>query len=152
MFDRSYAKGILPKRLQAYMQQAEADLKITEMNLKDKTLSRSSLGAKWCRYSFEEERYKKKIEQEIDSLREQVKQKLYNQKKQAISNNNPSVDKIMGVQAEKILITTDEYKELKAALKEQEDIIRLILEIQKQVSMFGYDLKTAVDVIKLENI
>lgn len=152
MFDRSYVKGILPKRLEAYMQEAENDLKITEINLKDKTLARSSLGAKWCRYSFEEEKYKKKIEQDIDDLREQVKQKLYEQKKQAISNNNPSVDKLMEVQAEKILITTQEYKDLKAALKEQEDIVRLILEIQKQISMFGYDLKTAVDVIKLENI
>lgn len=152
MFDRSYVKGILPKRLEAYMQEAENDLKITEINLKDKTLARSSLGAKWCRYSFEEEKYKKKIEQDIDDLREQVKQKLYEQKKQAISSNNPSVDKLMEVQAEKILVTTQEYKDLKAALKEQEDIVRLILEIQKQISMFGYDLKTAVDVIKLENI
>lgn len=151
MFDRSYAKGILPKRLQAYMQQAEADLKITEMNLKDKTLSRSSLGAKWCRYSFQEERYKKKIEQDIDDLREQIKQKIFEQKKNAIVNSTVS-DKLMEAQAEKILITTQEYKDLKAALKEQEDIVRLIIEIQKQISMFGYDLKTAVDVIKLENI
>lgn len=151
MFDRSYVKGILPKRLQAYMQQAEADLKITEMNLKDKTLARSSLGAKWCRYSFEEERYKKKIEKDIDDLREQIKQKIFEQKKNAIVNSTVS-DKLMEAQAEKILITTQEYKDLKAALKEQEDIVRLIIEIQKQISMFGYDLKTAVDVIKLENI
>lgn len=151
MFDRSYVKGILPKRLQAYMQQAEADLKITEMNLKDKTLSRSSLGAKWCRYSFEEEKYKKKIEKDIDDLREQIKQKIFEQKKNAIVNSTVS-DKLMEAQAEKILITTQEYKDLKAALKEQEDIVRLIIEIQKQISMFGYDLKTAVDVIKLENI
>ena len=152
MFDRSYVKGILPKRLQAYMQQAEADLKVTEINLKDKTLSRSSLGAKWCRYSFQEERYKKKIEQDIEDLREQIKQKLYEQKKQAITAGSASVDKLMDVQAEKLLITTDEYKELKAALKEQEDIIRLILEIQKQVSMFGYDLTNIKEIIKLENI
>lgn len=151
MFDRSYVKGILPQRLQAYMQEAEQDLKITEMNLKDKTLSRSSLGAKWCRYSFEEEKYKKKIEKDIDDLREQIKQKIFEQKKNAIINSTVS-DKLMEAQAEKILITTQEYKDLKAALKEQEDIVRLIIEIQKQISMFGYDLKTAVDVIKLENI
>lgn len=151
MFDRSYVKGILPQRLQAYMQEAEQDLKITEMNLKDKTLSRSSLGAKWCRYSFEEEKYKKKIEKDIDDLREQIKQKIFEQKKNAIVNSTVS-DKLMEAQAEKILITTQEYKDLKAALKEQEDIVRLIIEIQKQISMFGYDLKTAVDVIKLENI
>lgn len=151
MFDRSYVKDILPTRLQNYMAQAESDLKVTEMNLKDKTLARSSLGAKWCRYSFQEERYKKKIEQDIDDLREQIKQKIFEQKKNAIVNSTVS-DKLMEAQAEKILITTQEYKDLKAALKEQEDIVRLIIEIQKQISMFGYDLKTAVDVIKLENI
>lgn len=150
MFDRSYVKGILPKRLEAYMQQAEADLKVTEMNLKDKTLSRSSLGAKWCRYSFQEERYKKKLLEREDQLREQIKKKLYEQKKQAITNNNPSVDKLMDVQAEKLLITTDEYKELKATLKEQEDIIRLILEIQKQIAQFSYDLNNVKEIIKLE--
>lgn len=132
MFDRSYVKGILPQRLQAYMAQAENDLKVTEINLKDKTLSRSSLGAKWCRYSFEEERYKKKIEQEIDDLREKIKQKIFEQKKNAILNNTAN-DKLIEVQAEKILITTDEYKDLKAALKEQEDIIRLIIEIKNKL-------------------
>lgn len=152
MFDRSYVKDILPTRLQNYMQQAENDLKVTEINLKDKTLTRSSLGAKWCRYSFEEERYKKKLEQKIDDLREQVKQKLYEQKKQAISTANPSVDKLMDVQAEKLLITTDEYRELKTAIKEQEDIIRLIMEIQKQILQMSYDLTNIKEIIKLENI
>lgn len=150
MFDRSYVKNILPTRLQNYMAQAEADLKVTEVNLKDKTLLRSSLGAKWCRYSFQEERYKKKIEQEMDSLREQIKQKLYEQKKQAISNNSPSVDKLMEAQAEKLFITTDEYKKLKAELKEQEDIIRLIMEIQKLISQFSFDINNINSTLKLE--
>lgn len=150
MFDRSYVKNILPTRLQNYMAQAEADLKVTEVNLKDKTLLRSSIGAKWCRYSFEEERYKKKLLEKEDQLREQIKKKLYEQKKQAISSNNPSVDKLMDVQAEKILITTDEYKKLKAELKEQEDIIRLIMEIQKLVSQFSFDINNINSTLKLE--
>lgn len=152
MFDRSYVKNILPTRLQNYMQQAENDLKVTEINLKDKTLTRSSLGAKWCRYGFEEERYKKKLLEKEDQLREQIKKKLYENKKQAISTANPSVDKLMDVQAEKLLITTDEYKELKAAIKEQEDIIRLIMEIQKQILQMSYDLTNIKEIIKLENI
>ena len=147
--DRSYAKNILPGRLEAFMAQAEADLKVTEMNVKEKTLLRSSLGAKWCRYSFQEERYKKKIEEKIEDLREQVKQKLFEKKKQAIVDGSSS-DKLMDIQAEKLLITTDEYKALKAELREQEDIIRLILEIQKQISQFSYDLNNVKEIIKLE--
>lgn len=149
MFDRSYVKGILPSRLQNYMAQAEADLKVTEVNLKDKTLLRSSIGAKWCRYSFEEERYKKKIEKDIDDLRETIKQKIFEQKKNAIVNGTVS-DKLMEAQAEKILITTQEYKDLKAELKEQEDIIRLIMEIQKLVSQFSFDINNINSTLKLE--
>lgn len=150
MFDRSYVKGILPTRLQNYMAQAENDLKVTEINLKDKTLARSSLGAKWCRYSFEEERYKKKLHEKEDELREQVKKKLYESKKVAITNASPSADKLMDIQAEKILVTTDEWKTLQATIKEQEDIIRLILEVQKLISQFSFDINNINSVIKLE--
>ena len=152
MFDRSYVKGILPNRLESYMQEAENDLKITEMNLKDKTLSRSSLGAKWCRYSFEEEKFKKKLLSSVDDLRDEIRQKLFEQKKIAIASNNPAQDKLVDIQVEKYLVNTVEYKELQDKIKQQEDIIRLIMEIQKHVSLCGYDLTTAVDVIKLETI
>lgn len=151
MFDRSYVKGILPQRLEAYMQEAEQDLKVTEINLKDKTLSRSALGAKWCRYSFEEERFKKKLLDSLDDLREEIKQKLFEQKKIAITSNQAN-DKLINLQVEKYLVNTTEYKELQDKIKEQEDIIRLIMEIQKQVSMFGYDLTNIKEIIKLENI
>ena len=82
-------------------------------------------------------------------MREQVKQKLFEKKKQAIVDGSSS-DKLMDIQAEKLLITTDEYKALKAELREQEDIIRLILEIQKQISQFSYDLNNVKEIIKLE--
>ena len=64
--DRSHVLNILPKRLEEYMREAEYDLKLDEMNIKEKALLRSSLGAKWCRYSFEEERYKKTLTNQID--------------------------------------------------------------------------------------
>ena len=48
--DRSHVKDILPKRLNEYMLEAESDLKLTEMNIKEKCLLRSSYAAKWLRY------------------------------------------------------------------------------------------------------
>ena len=56
----------------------------------------------------------------------------------------------MDIQAEKILITTDEWKTLQATIKEQEDIIRLILEVQKLISQFSFDINNINSVIKLE--
>lgn len=150
--DRSHVKGILPQRLEEYMKEAQDDLKVSEINFKDKVLTRSSLGAKWCRYSFEEQRYKKKILNEIDNLREQIKINLYNQKKIAITNNNSQVEKLMALDAERTLVVDPKYKKLKQALTVQEDIVRLINEIQKQVSMFGYDITNIRETLKMENI
>lgn len=150
--DRSHVKNILPKRLEEYMQEAEYDLHVDEMNIHDKVLLRSSLGAKWCRYSFEEEKYKKQIIDKIEQLREQIKQNLYNQKKQAITTSNPALQKLIALDTEKALIQDPTYKKLKEALSNQEDIIRLINEIQKQIAQFSYDLTNCKEILKLENI
>lgn len=150
--DRSHVKNILPKRLEEYMQEAEYDLHVDEMNIHDKVLLRSSLGAKWCRYSFEEEKYKKQIIDKIEQLREQIKQNLYNQKKQAITTSNIALQKLIALDTEKALIQDPTYKKLKEALSNQEDIIRLINEIQKQIAQFSYDLTNCKEILKLENI
>ena len=56
--DRTHVANILPKRLNDYMKEAEEDLKLTEMNLKEKCLLRSTYAAKWLRYGYEETAYK----------------------------------------------------------------------------------------------
>ena len=55
--DRSHVKNILNKRLEEYMLEAEEDLKLTDANLKEKSLLRSSMAAKWLRYNYEENVY-----------------------------------------------------------------------------------------------
>ena len=150
--DRSHVLNILPKRLEEYMREAEYDLKLDEMNIKEKALLRSSLGAKWCRYSFEEERYKKTLTNQIDILKEQIKQNLFKSQQTAITSQSAAADKLISISIEKALVTDPTYKKLKEALNVQEDIIRLINEIQKQISMFGYDLTNAREILKLEQI
>ena len=150
--DRSHVLNILPKRLEEYMREAEYDLKLDEMNIKEKALLRSSLGAKWCRYSFEEERYKKTLTNQIDILKEQIKQNLFNKQQSAITSQSAAADKLISISIEKALVNDPTYKKLKEALNVQDDIIRLINEIQKQISMFGYDLTNAREILKLEQI
>lgn len=150
--DRTHVQNILNKRLEEYMQEAEEDLKLTDANLKEKSLLRSSLAAKWLRYGYEENAYKKVLLNQIDTLKEQVKQQLYNQKKTAITNQSAALDKLINLDVEKMLISDPNYKKLKAALNVQEDIIRLIIEIQKIISMFGYDISNSRGVIQLEQI
>ena len=150
--DRTYLQGILNKRLEDYMEQAANDLKLTEMNIKEKSLLRSSLGAKWCRYKFEEQKYIKVLKNNIDTLRDEIKRKLYEKQNLSIANADANRQRLINMDAEKILIKTQEYQKYKQEIDNQEDIIRLIDETQKLIGQFGYDIKNALEVIKLENI
>lgn len=150
--DRTYLQGILSKRLEDYMQEASSDLKLTEMNIKEKSLMRSSLGAKWCRYKFEEEKYIKVLKNNIETLREEIKKKLYEKQNISITSADVNRQRLINMDAEKVLIKTKEYQEYKKEIDNQEDIIRLIDETQKLISQFGYDIKNALEVLKLENI
>ena len=150
--DRTYLQGILSKRLEDYMQEASSDLKLTEMNIKEKSLMRSSLGAKWCRYKFEEEKYIKVLKNNIETLREEIKKKLYEKQNISITSADANRQRLINMDAEKVLIKTKEYQEYKKEIDNQEDIIRLIDETQKLISQFGYDIKNALEVLKLENI
>ena len=62
--DRSYVNGILNKHVEEYLQEAAADLRITDANIHDKTIMKSSYGAKYLRYELEEEKYMKKLKQD----------------------------------------------------------------------------------------
>ena len=150
--DRSHVENILPKRLNEYMLEAEDDLKLNEKNLHDKAMLRSSLAAKWLRYGYEETAYKKHIAAKIDELREQIKAKLFQAKSTGIVNQSAALDKLISLDAEKELLNDPTYKKLKPALSTQEDIIRLIMEVQKIVAAFGYDINNSRNVIQLEQV
>lgn len=150
--DRSHVQGILAKRLNEYMLEAEEDLKLTETNLRDKCLLRSSYAAKWLRYGYEEAAYKKTILNQIDLIKDQIKQKIYKQKQNGIVNQSVALDKLISLDVEKELLNDVQYKKLKNALSVQEDIIRLIYEIQKIISSFGYDIANSKGILQLEMI
>lgn len=150
--DRSHVNNILSKRLEDYMNQASTDLKITDQNLHDKALLRSSLGAKWCRYRFEQQKYIKLLNQNIEDLKEELKKKLYEKQKIAISQADANTQRMINIKAQQLIVKTTEYKTLKQKLQLQDDIIRLIEETQHLISQFGYDIKNAIEILKLENI
>lgn len=150
--DRTHIKDILPKRLQEYMKQAQQDLKLTQMNIKEKALLRSSLGCKWTRFLFQEQRYKKIILGQIDKIKDQIRKNLFQAKKQNILTNSIAAEKLITVQIQQAIKTNSNYLNLKTALTAQEDIIRLIIEIQKQVSMLSYDISNSTNILKLQAI
>ena len=150
--DRTHVKDILPNRLEQYMKQAEQDLKLTQMNIKEKALLRSSLGCKWTRYLFQEERYKKVLFNEIDKIKQQIRLKLFQNKKQSVLNSSAATQKLITVEIEQAIKNDKNYLKLKTAVSAQQDIIRLIMQIQKQVSMLSYDISNSTNILKLQSI
>ena len=150
-FDRNYAKDILSERLQNYMKEFAADVTLNETNIHDKTLQRSALAAKWCRYEYEEKRYKDKISESLDDLRTKIQQKLFEQKNAAVTNQTAN-ETMIKVKTEQILKTAPQYLKIKDELESQDEIIRFIGEAKQIISQFGFDIKNSIDILKLEQI
>ena len=148
--DRSHVENILPQRLDDYMKEFEEDMKLSEINIHDKTLARSGIAAKWARYSYEEERYKKKILERIDELKDLLTQKLYEKKKDDIINQRTTDMKIK-IEVESLLKKSTQYAKIKEELENQDDIIRFLIEAKQIIGSFGFDIKNAIEVLKLES-
>jgi anion-transporting ArsA/GET3 family ATPase len=151
MFDRSHVDDILPSKLEEYMKEFEEDMKLNDGNIHEKTLLRSSIAAKWCRFGYEEERYKKKILESLDELKEKISQKLYEKKKTEVINQTMK-DNMIKIEVEKLIKSTSQYQKISEDLKMQDEIIRFIMEAKQIISQFGFDLKNAIEILKLENI
>lgn len=150
-FDRSYAQNLLDGRLEKFIKEFEGDVSISESNIRDKTLLRPALAAKWCRYEYEEKRYKSKIEEAIEKLKVDIAKTLWEKKKEAIVSQQAG-KRLIEVEAEKAIKTDPKYVVLKSKLDEQDEIIRFIGEAKQIISQFGFDLKNSIEILKLEQI
>ena len=149
MFDRSHVENILNEKLESYIKEFESDMKFDERNIHEKTLERSSIAAKWCRFSYEEEKYKKKILESVEKLKEQIAEKLYEKKKSEIVSQTIK-DNMIKIEVEKLVKKSSQYLKIQEELKNQEDIIRFIMDARQIISQLGFDLKNAIDRLKLE--
>ena len=145
MFDRSHVENILNERLESYIKEFESDMKFDERNIHEKTLERSSIAAKWCRFSYEEEKYKKKILESVEKLKEQIAEKLYEKKKSEIVSQTIK-DNMIKIEVEKLVKKSSQYLKIQEELKNQEDIIRFIMDARQIISQLGFDLKNAIDI------
>ena len=150
-FDRSHVKDILPSRLEQYMKEFSADVSLNETNIHDKTLLRPAIAAKWCRYEYEEKRYKEKMVAGLDDLKNQIAQKLYEKKKSAIVSQTIN-ETMIKIEADKILKSSPQYLAKKTEIEDKDEIIRFIGEAKQIISQFGFDIKNSIDILKLEQI
>lgn len=147
--DRSYVNGILNKHVEEYLQEAAADLRITDANIHDKTIMKSSYGAKYLRYELEEEKYMKKLKQDAEDFIEEVKVKLYEKKKQSIADGSAN-DTLIRTQATAIAKKSVEYQNIMKQIEEQEEVLRCVAEIKKLIYQMTYDITNVRGIIALE--
>ncbi len=147
--DRSYVSGILNKRVEAYLLEAQKDLKITDANIHDQTLLRSSYGCKWTRYEFEEEKYYKSLKQKLDDIIELVKENLYNQKGQSIIDGTAN-DALIKTKALVVAKKSKEFQDCQKEIEEQEEVIRCIGEVKKLIYQMTYDITNVRSIMAME--
>ena len=116
---------------------AEKDLKIPEAMLKEKSHSVPGLKMKWLRLQYEEERYLKTLKESLQTF---IDGYVLNLAKQGTPN----------IKAQKDAKDSPEAKALAKEIREQQDVVRFIEDINVIWKGFGFDIKACIDIKKME--
>lgn len=121
-----------------YIKELNEDVKLNDYNIREKSLTCSSIWAKWIQYLFLEKENLQRIAN--------AKQKLLKAKMQQKSN-----DSILRLKSEDKLSENDEtIQKLNTLSKQTQDNIDYIERALNILQNFGFTVKNAVDVLKLQ--
>lgn len=125
--------------LQRYIKELEDDVKLTEYNLREKSLLCSSNWAKWLSYLFLEKENMQRIAD--------AKQKILKKKTAAVKSS----DSVLRMKSEEKISENDEtVKKLNLLSKQTQDKIDYIERALNILQNFGYQVKNVTDVLKLQ--
>lgn len=125
--------------LQRYIKELEDDVKLTEYNLREKSLLCSSNWAKWLSYLFLEKENMQRIAD--------AKQKILKKKTATVK----STDSVLRMKSEEKISENDEtVKKLNLLSKQTQDKIDYIERALNILQNFGYQIKNVHDVLKLQ--
>ena len=119
----------------AYSNELKEDLKLSLSNLREKSLTTSSMKAKWIGYMAKE----KEALTKLVSLRAEYQKKLL-----ANTKGNNAFDKLKSANVE-----DETLKKIDATRKNIELSLEVISQAITALSEFGYNIKNAIEVIKL---
>lgn len=128
---------LLSKRMHELNKMAEEDLKLEDFELREKTLAAPNIKIKWIRVQAEEQRLLKLLEEKLDEYRRKLMTEKYN-----IS--------IAQFQKEIEIDKDDGVRKIRKAIEDQKDVVRFAEGIVRIAQGFGFDIKNAIDIIKLE--
>ena len=123
--------------LASYIKELNDDVKLSEYNLREKSLLCSSIWAKWISYLFLE---KENMQRILDA-----KQKILKNKTSGMQES------ILKMKSEEKVAENDEnIKKLNALFKNTQDCIDFIERALNILSSFGFNIKNAIDSLKLQ--
>lgn len=125
--------------LENYIHEFEDDVKVTEFNLREKSLTCSSIWAKWLSYLH--------LEKETIQRIAQAKKKILSSRMKDVKSS----DSILRMKSEDKIIENDEtMKKLALLSKQTQDRIDYIERALGILSNFGYQLRNITEVYKLQ--
>lgn len=128
---------LLDERIQRFNKEAVEDFSLDDYTLKEKTLASPNLKIKWTRILAEEQKFLKILEHKS----EEYKNKLLSSK---FDINLPDFKKHLAIDKDEGIAS------FKDTIDKQKDVIRFVEGILKIAQGFGFDLKNALDIVKLE--
>lgn len=125
--------------LSRYISELANDVKLTEFNLKEKSLLCSSIWAKWLSYLF--------LERENLSKVANLKKKILAKKMKSTTAN----DSVLRLKSEDKMNETDEtMKKLNVLSQQVQDNIDYIERALNILQNFGFNIKNTTDILKLQ--
>lgn len=122
-----------------YIKELSEDVKLTEYNLREKSLTCSSIWAKWLSYLHLE---KENLQRISDAKKKILAKKMASTK---------TTDSILKMKSEDKIIESDEtMKKLAILSKQTQDSIDYIERALGILANFGFSIKNCVDVFKLQ--
>lgn len=122
-----------------YIKELSEDVKLTEYNLREKSLTCSSIWAKWLSYLYLE---KENLQRISDAKKKILAKKMASTK---------TTDSILRMKSEDKIIESDEtMKKLAVLSKQTQDSIDYIERALGILANFGFNIKNVTEVFKLQ--
>lgn len=130
-------EDLLDERMKKLNADALEDFQLDDYTLKEKSLASPNIKIKWTRILAEEQKLLKVLESKMDEYKKQIMDTKF--------------DVNVAQFKKEIAIDGDEgIVKFKKAIENQKDVIRFVEGILKIAQGFGFDLKNAIDIVKLE--
>ena len=128
---------LLDERMKKLNSEALEDFQLDDYTLKEKSLASPNIKIKWTRILAEEQKLLKLLEQKQDDYKRDLLSSKFDVN---VADFKKKIE----------LAGDDGMVKFNKAIENQKDVIRFVEGICKIAQGFGFDLKNAIDIVKLE--